>query len=914
MHRLSLVLALCLLLAGCGGAADPAAPGQAGPNPGAALVLGHVSLGVPVDGVPVRVVDERGIVLAESVTDGSGRFEFAAGALPSEFRVVAAVGPHEFGAEVEEHDGASRYLVVNVPTTLASQWFRSHPDSTRAEAEAAIRSRLGLPDTAVPSLGLDESVRGGFSHVAFWAAASQAGGWEAFSSTLLAGAQVPRFRLDTRSWKASLDGLEPALQPWARRAAANPNLVLAGEAGQGESSLAGSVLTSVGEGIASSVLDAGISSAWTWVAQCLGLNFGTGPALAAIQSELDALIAAVAALQVELDEQEYTQGVNALNVYTGQIDTLNHDYSGAVASAHLTDRPSSPAKEVTDLLASLSQFTADTALEQIQDYMLGANGGTNMITLARKIQLHDSLGVDQPHKYLFAPLRSSRLLGGSPNPAQPAGAPDPGSPYFFYEGYQSLAANFLAENAKAAAGARSPVTAIQTADPTLRDAARSLKLQRQQLHAPLLSDEVIVDLQFGVMWYVVVHDADDWSSAKARADAFVLPLAGGGVYDDWRLPTVNELLALRERGRYNPHKDSRVPGYHSGASYGDYSQCSAGLTGLGFQGAQAIDSDGNVWCMPWFRSVYDGSWQFQTNTEFRMNHQHSNDNTSIKSTSTRRPFLLCRSLATPVLDPTTSQSLADAYEGDFPAQMVHPLRDEEFPGLGIPTGIGGVTSSGPGQAEAQVTWTVYLGGPTTCGTSKKSSHFSVKERRTTRTLAATSRPELLGMLAFDSQDTAHLDVSNYPGQEGRLLWHSPTGPVNVTASLLGYDGTNVVRMSASGSMDPGPNPPAATLEKIVINGRNTLYGPPPQQGTLDFYFATAFYSDYRVQDVTGRVVWTVTDRQGNPVTGARFRPEIPGALEIQPSLTVEELSLHARLGESADDAHEDSTKIEVLLP
>lgn len=914
MHRLHLVIVLCLLLAGCGGSGDPAAPGPVGPDPGATRILGHVSLGAPVDGVPVRIVDEGGLILAESVTDGSGRFGFAAGSLPSEFRVVASVGPHEFAAEVEGHSGAGRYLVVNVPTTLASRWFREHPDRSRSEAEAAIRTRLGLPDTAVPVLGLEESVRGGFSHVAFWAAASEAGGWEAFSSALLAGAEVSRFRLDTRSWRASLDGLEPALLPWARLAAANPNLVLAGEPGQGEGSLAGSVLTFVGDGIASSVLDAGISSAWTWVAQCLGLNFGTGPALADIQSELDALLAAVTALQVELDEQEYTQGANALNVYTGQIDALNHDYSGAVASAHITDRPSSPDKQVTELLASLSQFTADVALEQIQDYMLGANGGTNMVTLARKIQLHDSLGLDQPHKYLFAPLRSSRLLGGSPNPTQPAGAPDQGSPYFFYEGYQTLAANFLAENAKAAAGDRSPVPAIQTAVPILRNAARSLKLQRQQLHAPLLSDEVIVDLQFGVMWYVVVHDADDWSSAKARADAFVLPLAGGGVYDDWRLPTVNELLALRERGRYNPHKDSKVPGYHGGASYGDYSQCSAGLTGLGFQGAKAIDSDGNVWCMPWFRSTYDGSWQFQTNTEFRMNHQHSIDNTSIKSTSTRRPFLLCRSLATPVLDPTTNQSLADAYQGDFPSQMVHQLRDEEFPGLGIPTGIGGVTSSGPSQAAAQVTWTVYLGGPTTCGTSKKSSHFSVKERRTSRTLSTTSSPELLGMLAFDSQDTANLDVSNYPGQEGRLIWHSPTGPVQVTASLLGYDGTNVVRMSASGAMDPGPTPPPATLEKIVINGRNTLYGTPPEQGILDFYFATAFYSDYRVEDVTGRVVWSVTDRQGNPVTGARFRPEVPGALQLEKSLTVEELSVQARLGETTDDAHNDSTRIEVLLP
>jgi hypothetical protein len=81
---------------------------------------------------------------------------------------------------------------------------------------------------------------------------------------------------------------------------------------------------------------------------------------------------------------------------------------------------------------------------------------------------------------------------------------------------------------------------------------RSLKGQQVEGKGHALgpaADGVITDHNTGLQWYVGPHGDNNWHQAKAWAEG--LTVAGGG----WRLPTIQELKTLYQKGASRNHMD-----------------------------------------------------------------------------------------------------------------------------------------------------------------------------------------------------------------------------------------------------------------------------------------------------------------------------------------------------------------------
>lgn len=60
----------------------------------------------------------------------------------------------------------------------------------------------------------------------------------------------------------------------------------------------------------------------------------------------------------------------------------------------------------------------------------------------------------------------------------------------------------------------------------------------------------VIDTMTNLMWSPTLGDRTIWLEGKERVEAY----RGGGL-DDWRLPTIKELLTLVEYGRFDPAID-----------------------------------------------------------------------------------------------------------------------------------------------------------------------------------------------------------------------------------------------------------------------------------------------------------------------------------------------------------------------
>ena len=58
---------------------------------------------------------------------------------------------------------------------------------------------------------------------------------------------------------------------------------------------------------------------------------------------------------------------------------------------------------------------------------------------------------------------------------------------------------------------------------------------------------LIIDPKTGLQWSPTLGERVDWAKAKAVAEAY-----RGGDHDDWRLPTIEELITLIDFSRFNP--------------------------------------------------------------------------------------------------------------------------------------------------------------------------------------------------------------------------------------------------------------------------------------------------------------------------------------------------------------------------
>lgn len=413
----------------------------------------------------------------------------------------------------------------------------------------------------------------------------------------------------------------------------------------------------------------------------------------------------------------------------------------------------------------------------------------------------------------------------------------------------------------------------------------NLKLQRGQLPFYGSSWGTLVDMQNGIMWWEDMHNADTFDHAKSAADSYTLQvvLVDGSVttYDDWRLPTYGECLALQDRGKYCPSKDSSVP-VNSHDSYPDTGQSTAGLPALGFQDvATALKSapndngsNGDLWMS--YYILEDGKLTLNGSWEFRLNHGSTNTSYENRSSDTNA-YVLCRGFG-----PKTLVTAVDG--GYFPPDgtLGRNLTSGEVVQYGLPTNLAlnlvpapatisypdgqdpsqtdtFVPPAGSRQAEAEVTWQVHLGGSFTMGYGSTKS-FSNSSYSTSATVITqdlgTGHPNMVReLISWTSSNSNNLRVLNAPYVSGIVI-PLASGNTNVVATLM---------TAPVASTTVSITPPAKTLESLQISPRNQIYGVTPAQPAVGSfpYYCTGFYSDGTMETLALDVQWTVPANAAN---------------------------------------------------
>ena len=71
---------------------------------------------------------------------------------------------------------------------------------------------------------------------------------------------------------------------------------------------------------------------------------------------------------------------------------------------------------------------------------------------------------------------------------------------------------------------------------------------RKKAAAPAATnDSIVSDPKTGLEWSPTLGERVNWKTAKKVAEAY-----RGGGHDDWRLPTIEELITLIDFSRFNP--------------------------------------------------------------------------------------------------------------------------------------------------------------------------------------------------------------------------------------------------------------------------------------------------------------------------------------------------------------------------
>jgi len=717
---------------------------------------------MPVQGARISALDPAGAELASTTTNGSGTFQLEA-PFPPDFRLVARPlnTQQEFSLEVRGYAGRPFWAQITVPTSLVSDYLRTHPELSLSQAESAIKAGLNIPAGLSPSIGIEESPRNPFSHIAFWRQAGQSGGYPAYRDSVLrqlGTGQDLAFVLTPEQLRSPITGLDPGLEAVAEEArtslatylvfsseslAFNPaakvmrrsEVRAKGFGPEGPSNLVGQFLLGTTTGVVGNLLTFGTKALLGWAANQMGLNYGTGGQLNEIQTTLNQVAAEAESINVTIATGSVRNQFDSLTGTGGAVSTIKTAMgSTAIANSfrdalsqvgtNITNQPFIPSIAVASTLTSLKNQTAFTAaVGNIRQNVLGAPGVPSLTQSAQTLAYGNGLGIDNPSNSLQVPWRNNNLIDQSLNI------------FSYLANYQAQGIYLAVENAHIYNLLTDPASLIDGVLPPLGDAAAGIKVQRglQPLYLP--SDFISVDLEAGVMWFVFVQDAATYESAEGLADALelqgILPDGSVVTYSDWRLPTVNEMQTLQYRGTYNPQSTappvaaspSPLPSVpvNSVGSFPNFGQATNGLPSLGFLNvAGGLDSepdksdgtDGQFWFTYWFTEPYnepsEAKPQATPNNAFRLNHESSTLQTH-KDTD-QVAFLVCRSLGisqppTVVLNPYVFEDGANsnsAYDSVPPAVLPSPVIPAPLlPGEYLAYGVFNAPSAPTVQAAVQ---------------------------------------------------------------------------------------------------------------------------------------------------------------------------------------------------------------------
>jgi hypothetical protein len=898
---------LCVLFffgQGCG-TSESYVAGATGPQ--AIVCAGRVGVGTPVGGATVVAQTLEGRELARTTTADTGNFVFR-GITEQRFRVVADSDRFALAlaAEVDNSSGDERFVVLNIPTTVVSRFLQSNPGETLDSAEQRFRSLAGIVNDLNLGYGIEESVRCPFSHLSFFRNAEAAGGVESFIENLVAemGASNQavqfffgaRFQITPEDLSHDFTQLTPELASAMRSLQGDRTLVLGVT-----TTLAKDVLGFVGEEAASSVLDAGIDTGWTKFAEQVGLNFGTTVALDNIEEELGQVIDQLTDIENEISASEYLDDMNALADEIAFIEALSSDgsgiaepygvtaaltsYEGSVPGGQPSDEPLAPTNTVNSFIGSLLGFGMAQALTEIADKQVDMN------TLWRENKVDAIINTTVSPQHGDFPVRSNYWLEialGNFN---------------YYATYQRVAANWLVEVERQNNQLGDSVNSVL---PTLQSVAAALRQQRSQFPAYQVSDDLLVDLNAGLIWSLQAQGPMTYDDAVSYAASYTVEGTGpsgqtlkvGG----FRLPTFEEYRFLNDRARYCkgdiPSGDTPTP-VNSDDGVGDYGRVTQGLQRLGFKSVNTVFTsssnggsaeDGGVWYRDYATDyIYEGethAYALWSYTEMELNHESGKS--KVKNDSDERPFLMCRQIFSVLNDVNGPEATTlPEFFTSTPSELQDKTPDFDFyPSYGVLSSVSEAEPITNEKFGAALQFAIESGHSVTIG--GEVSHDPLFDDRTSSvypTYAGTNFNALQEFLWFttdnplltvsslppafpanDSSDNplTYIQALNVFGPVGTLIWNTSDTSNNiqaqVTAHAYGWDGTNFpVELTSNGTVDQLPVDDSGQARQLAIfqvSPRNRIYDTTfaGSSSASERYGATLFFDNKTLASTTD-VTW-----------------------------------------------------------
>lgn len=864
-------------LGGCGSSSHDVASFGAESVPATpTAVQGRAQSLVPLEGATVQVYGEGEQLLSRgSLTTGdNGLFFLPVGVHPTRVVVTPPAGhpdPAPLAAEVGNLK--TGYVGVNYATNLVSVYLSRHPGLTVAQAEERVRAFLLIPAGVDLGTGLD-SEHYWFSRSVFARKAALRGGVEAYTASLA----------------AQVDVGPP--EPMTAEKKEEDNLA-----------------TQVVKDLLGSAASSAAGPVFGWVTSAAGFNFG-GPSLKQVSAQLSAIQAQLTALSAQISflalQAQYFSDQQTLQTNdVGPIGSASQQLQNLAATfALLTPSPAAgPDQQTIEMVNTLTAPGASSDYQgkanEILNYQLARGTDQNMVFLF-STSLMENVGADGSPTYLAYPLRSNADLNASSSPTpspSPGASPLPPLTLWnqkrnqlsYYLQVVSQAMNLIAEQAHLST--RDPGTGFYASNANAINTAKSViyndspQVPRnnllatsiaaaQQLPLPLPSDQVLVDLENGVTWYLTVMPPAQYSTLEFGNPTVTGPYGNSTVTTTWVaknpggnpviygppapngsnfwVATQTELESLYHRLNAIRNKNPQ-----------QYKTNTEAMQALGWKGVGNI-TELKVWMYSSSYSNYTNelsldAYTFDLNTNKTTKHNTATDHDPYH-------YLICLPFPGPAEKSPFNPLLANS----APGSMVVTVDSQTNPTQLTATATNSVVQSG-GQFTSDNT------------------AFDVKVQKVTR-----PSDDVTQDVAWYSNSPTVADVSNLVDSKGQITWHPNVAggltPVNFTASFLGQP-------SATLTVNPPSVPPVASLVRIEILPTNLLYGRPPANGINELFHATGFYSDQTAVNLDAQVNWSVISTGSQNVTvpaqQAGFTTTTPNLLVINPSLQTPNISVQA---------------------
>jgi hypothetical protein len=816
------------------------------------MVMVEASLGKPLPGVAIRldgrplgVTDRNGLLFLDSVLPPNAEVTVVLPGSPPENATNALV----VSTNLVNPAGG---LTVNIPNHVLSALLQANPGISKEQGEQRVRQLLNIQQPW-SLLGLEESPQSPFSAQAFLTEANKQGDVEALTSQLMQ---------DEVSGKT--------------------HSFLAGAAlGNGDPDIFGALV----KWAAGAIADGASTEVSGWVTRFIAFALGD------TSNQQAQILAELSNIENMLTQQFEQQEIN--QVYTGLEQQLVTPVGADTYNFYQSLQSATPPQP------PYSAYSMGESLNNLLNQYLSHNYWTSITYLFNT--LIGSTGVAPPPNSPGIDLRPERVIAKDIYPY--VGIDSVLSSYTgygafnnttlnpvlgwqeYYRQYGVLACNLLAEKAHATVD-----SAVQGA-PTLAGAIRELQLQFlgtsqpgfaalskavTQLTPPKLpSDQVFVDRENGLMWYMVAKG--DLTHEQARL--FASSLVVGPYNSGWRIPWNFELRGLygRIHGGWSNLTDKERHG----------KKASSILTNLGFD-ISAMSDTHHVWGNDFYRTT-DPDHLYFGHQEFSLDTGNSFD-----AEGSHHDLLVVRSYS----EAQDGWYFSDA---ELTADPQAVMQIQDTPG-----------TNGQLKLNALLTMGAGIGGAYTINGQSiepiyNSNYYEVNLPAGFAPYSSVTNRDITSRVVWTSSNDQQALISNMPGEEGTVYWRNAVlgfSPEPVTFTAYYQDKKAQIILSPPSDVKWALDSMSLTpyQSALLMNGSTsrdvvfiaTLFMKNSANGDR-----TALRNAFIGGDAAALpVTWAVTDAAGNPIPTdqASFPNPSASVLNVTSALGAKTLKITATSG------------------